>query len=85
MGASIMKFNPYTILLTIGVLMFATVIATQMGPGLALVKAGAASVNRDFSRLASKSGAASEPEERRVKLAALVDDKRATQDRGSRD
>jgi hypothetical protein len=38
-----MKFNPYAVLLTTGALMLATVIFTQAGPTVSLVKVGGAS------------------------------------------
>lgn len=49
-----MKFNPYPVLLTTGALMFATVVLSQTGSGVALLKAGAASVNQDVSSFAAK-------------------------------
>jgi hypothetical protein len=48
-GAWIMKFNPYPVLLTTGALMLATVVFAQTGTGVALLKAGASSVNGDVS------------------------------------
>jgi len=49
-----MKFNPYPVFLTTGALMFATVVLAQTGSGVALLKAGAASVNQDVSTFAVK-------------------------------
>ena len=49
-----MKFNPYPVLLTTAALMFATVLFAQSRHGAALVKAGAVSVDRDFSGFAAK-------------------------------
>ena len=49
-----MKFNPYPVFLIIGALMFATVVLAQTGSGVALLKAGAASVNQDVSSFAVK-------------------------------
>ena len=49
-----MKFNPYPVLLTTGALMLATVVLAQTGSGVALLKAGAASVNKDVSSFAVK-------------------------------
>ena len=47
-----MKFNPYPVLLTTGALMFGTVLLAQSGSSVALLKAGAASVNKDVSSFA---------------------------------
>jgi hypothetical protein len=49
-----MKFNPYAALLTTGVLMLATVLFAQTRSSVALLKAGAASVDRDVSRFAAR-------------------------------
>jgi hypothetical protein len=49
-----MKFNPYAALLTTGVLMLATVLFAQTRSSVALMKAGAASVDRDVSRFAAR-------------------------------
>ena len=49
-----MKFNPYATLVVTGVLMLLTVIVAQVGPNAALLKAGAASVDRDVSRFAAR-------------------------------
>jgi hypothetical protein len=49
-----MKFNPYAVLLTTGALMLATVLFAQMGSSVALLKAGAVSVDRDVSGFAAK-------------------------------
>jgi hypothetical protein len=49
-----MKFNPYAALLTTGVLMLATVVFAQTRSSVALLKAGAASVDRDVSSFAAK-------------------------------
>jgi len=49
-----MKFNPYAALLTTGVLMLATVVFVQNRSSVALLKAGAASVDRDVSSFAAK-------------------------------
>ena len=47
-----MKFNPYPVLLTTGALMLGTVLLAQTGSSVALLKAGAASVNKDVSSFA---------------------------------
>jgi hypothetical protein len=47
-----MKLNPYPVLVTIGVLMLATVVLAQTGTGASLVKAGVVSLNRDVSSFA---------------------------------
>ena len=49
-----MKFNPYAVLLTTGALMLATVLLAQMGSSVALLKAGAMSVDREVSGFAAK-------------------------------
>jgi hypothetical protein len=49
-----MKFNPYAALLTTGVLMLATVVFAQTRSSVALLKAGAASVDKDVSSFAAK-------------------------------
>ncbi|HEV7448263.1 MAG TPA: hypothetical protein VGO18_37195 [Steroidobacteraceae bacterium] len=49
-----MKFNPYAALLTTGVLMLATVLFAQTRSSVALLKVGAASVDRDVSSFAAK-------------------------------
>jgi hypothetical protein len=49
-----MKVNPYPVLLTIGLLMFATVFFAQTGANAALLKAGAASLDKDISKFAAK-------------------------------
>lgn len=49
-----MKFNPYAVLLTTGALMLATVLFSQMGSGIAPLKVGAVSVDRDVSGFAAK-------------------------------
>jgi hypothetical protein len=46
------KFNPYAALLTTGLLMLATVVFAQTRSSVALVKAGARSVDRDVSSFA---------------------------------
>jgi len=48
-----MKFNPYAALLTTGVLMLAVVFA-QTRSSVALLKAGAASMDRDVSSFAAR-------------------------------
>jgi hypothetical protein len=40
-----MKFNPYPVLLTTGVLMLAVVIAAQIGPTVSMIKAKVAAAN----------------------------------------
>jgi hypothetical protein len=47
------KFNPYAALLTTGLLMLATVVFAQTRSSVALVKAGAASLDRDVSSFAA--------------------------------
>jgi hypothetical protein len=49
-----MKFNPYAALLTTGVLMLATVVFAQTRSSVALLKAGAASVDKDVSSFAAR-------------------------------
>ena len=49
-----MKFNPYAVLLTTGALMLATVLFAQRGSSVALLRAGAVSVDRDVSGFAAK-------------------------------
>jgi hypothetical protein len=49
-----MKFNPYAVLLTTGALMLATVLFAQIGSSVALLKAGAVSLDRDVSGFAAK-------------------------------
>jgi hypothetical protein len=49
-----MKFNPYAVLLTTGVLMLATVVFAQTRTSVALLKAGATSVDRDVSSFAAR-------------------------------
>jgi len=49
-----MKFNPYAALLTTGVLMLATVVFAQTRSSVALLKAGAASVDRDVTSFAAR-------------------------------
>ena len=49
-----MKLNPYPVFLVTGALMCATVLLAQLGSGVALLKAGAASVNQDVSSFAVK-------------------------------
>ena len=49
-----MKFNPYAALLTTGVLMLATVVFAQTRSSVALLKAGAASLDRDVSSFAAR-------------------------------
>jgi hypothetical protein len=48
-----MKFNPYAALLTTGLLMLATVVFAQTRSSVALLKAGAASVDEDVSSFAA--------------------------------
>ena len=48
-----MKFNPYAALLTTGVLMLATVLFAQTRSSVALLKAGAVSVDKDVSSFAA--------------------------------
>lgn len=47
-----MKFNAYSVLLTTGLLMFATAVLSLTGSGVALLKAGAAAVDKDVSSFA---------------------------------
>lgn len=49
-----MKLNPYSVLLTTGILMLATVLLAQVGTNADLLKQGARSVDRDISSLAAK-------------------------------
>jgi hypothetical protein len=49
----VIKFNAYTALLTTGVLMLATVLFAQTRSSVALLKAGAVSVDRDVSSFAA--------------------------------
>ena len=49
-----MKFNPYAALLMTGALMIVTVIFAQVGANAALLRAGAASVDRDVSNFAAR-------------------------------
>jgi hypothetical protein len=49
-----MKFNPYAVLLTAGALMLATVVFAQTRTSVALLQAGATSVDKDVSSLAAK-------------------------------
>jgi hypothetical protein len=49
-----MKFNPYAVLLTTGALMLATVVFAQTRTSVALLKAGATSVDRDVSSFAAR-------------------------------
>ncbi|MBS0418625.1 MAG: hypothetical protein JSR66_13005 [Proteobacteria bacterium] len=44
-----MKFNPYAVLLTTGVLMLAVVLAAQTGPAVSLIKAKVAGANAPTS------------------------------------
>jgi len=48
-----MKFNPYAALLTTGLLMLATVLFAQTRSSIALLKAGAVSVDKDVSSFAA--------------------------------
>jgi hypothetical protein len=48
-----MKINPYAALLTTGLLMLATVVFAQTRSSVALLKAGAASVDKDVSNFAA--------------------------------
>ena len=48
-----MKFNPYAALLTTGLLMLATVLFAQTRSSIALLKAGAVSVDKDVSSFAT--------------------------------
>ncbi len=54
------KLNPYPVLLLTGVLMFVTVFVFQFGSGLALIRAGAASVDEDVSTLVARAWVSSE-------------------------
>jgi len=56
-----MKFNPYAVLLTTGALMLATVVFAQMGSSVALLKAGAVSVDRDVSGFAARTLSSQRP------------------------
>lgn len=67
-----MKFNPYAALLTTGVLMLAVVFA-QTRSSVALLKAGAASVDKDVSSFAARTLLSGDSSHRR---AAAVDDSR---------
>jgi hypothetical protein len=67
-----MKFNPYAALLTTGVLMLAVVFA-QTRSSVALLKAGAASVDRDVSSFAAKTLSSRDASQRHD---AVVDDSR---------
>jgi hypothetical protein len=49
-----MKLNPYSLLLMVGVLMFATATLTQLGAGGELVREGAKSVDQDISSFAAR-------------------------------
>jgi hypothetical protein len=49
-----MKINPYAVLLTTGALMFATVVFAQTRTSVALLKAGATSVDKDVSSFAAR-------------------------------
>jgi hypothetical protein len=49
-----MKFNPYAVLLTTGALMLLTVVVGQTGSSVALLKRGAASVDKDVSSFAAR-------------------------------
>ncbi len=49
-----MRINPYAALLLTGACMLLTVAVSQMGAGAALVRAGAASVDRDVASLAAR-------------------------------
>ena len=53
-GADVMKFNPYAALLMTSALMLITVVLFQTGSSAALVRAGAASVDKDVSSFAAK-------------------------------
>jgi hypothetical protein len=65
-----MKFNPYAALLTTGVLMLAVVFA-QTRSSVALLKAGAASVDRDVSSFAARTLSSRDASQRHD---AVVDD-----------
>jgi hypothetical protein len=56
-----LKLNPYSVLLTTGVLMLATVVLAQMGTGANLLKQGARSVDKDISSFAAKALKPSDP------------------------
>jgi hypothetical protein len=83
-----MKFNPYVALLTTGVLMLAVVFA-QTRSSVSLLKAGAASVDKDVSSFAARTSLLSGDESHRQTPAA--DDSRmsgtrvASSDRQERD
>lgn len=49
-----MKFNPYAALLLTSASMLLTVAVSQMGSGAALLRAGAASMDRDVASLAAR-------------------------------
>jgi hypothetical protein len=49
-----LKLNPYSVLLTTGILMLATVLLAQAGTSADLLKQGAKSVDKDISSLAAK-------------------------------
>jgi hypothetical protein len=72
-----MKFNPYAVLLTTGVLMLATVLFSQTRSSVTLVKAGAASVDRDVSSFAARTLSLESPSEEGHSLLA-DDDNRAS-------
>ena len=59
-----MKFNPYAALLTTGVLMLATVVFAQTRSSVALLKAGAASLDKDVSSFAARTLSARDPAQR---------------------
>ena len=68
-----MKFNPYAVLLTTGALMLATVVFAQTGASIALLKAGATSVDRDVSSFAARTFSwGGRPDERPAAPAARV-------------
>jgi hypothetical protein len=67
-----MKFNPYAALLTTGVLMLA-VVFVQTRSSVALLKAGAASVDKDVSSFAARTLLSGDASHRQ---AATVDDSR---------
>jgi len=83
-----MKFNPYVALLTTGVLMLAVVFA-QTRSSVSLLKAGAASVDKDVSSFAARTSLLSGDASHRQTAAA--DDSRmsgtrvASSDRQERD
>jgi hypothetical protein len=68
-----MKFNPYAALLTTGLLMLATVVFAQTRSSVALMKAGASSVDKDVSSFAAKALFAAESSK---KDAAAADESR---------